>query len=158
MIQLNNIVLNDLYLFKYQSDSTFFLAFIINKRLNTIYNKTKINFINKILYKLKLKEEPLIEVNAILDLQMYNNNELSSLNYWTKMGVISCEFRGCIPSNYKYGAFRENIYNEKVIGNMINLTKLVEENIIDKNIIDSLASDDNTIKQMALECILNKIK
>lgn len=158
MYSLKEIVLNDLYLFKYKNDSTFFLAYITNKRLNKVYNKLKVNFIDKILYKLNLKEEPIVEVSAILDLKIYNSDEISSINYWTKMGIIICEFRGCIPIDYKFGVFTDDIYHEKTIGNIINLTKLVEENIIDKNIIDSLVSEDNTIKQMALECILNKIK
>lgn len=158
MYKLNEIILNDLYLFKYKNDSTFFIAYITNKRLNKVYNKLKINFIDKILYKLNLKEEPIIDISAILDLKMYNNDEISSINYWTKMGVTICEFRGCIPVDYKFGVFTDDIYHEKIIGNIINLTKLVEENIIDKNIIDSLSSEDNTIKQMTLEYILNKIK
>lgn len=145
MYSLKEIVLNDLYLFKYRYDSNFFLAYITNKRLNKVYNKLKVNFIDKILYKLNLKEEPIVEVSAILDLKMYNTDEISSMDYWTNMGIISCEFKGCIPLEYR-------------LGNIINLTKLVEENVIDKNIIDSLTSDDNTIKQIALECILNKIK
>lgn len=155
MYKLNEIILNDLYLFKYKNDSTFFIAYITNKRLNKVYNKLKINFIDKILYKLNLKEEPLVEVSAILDLKMYNSDEISSVDYWTKMGVISCEVRCYIPFQYRHD---KDISNPWTIGQIINLTKLVEENIIDKNIIDSLSSEDNTIKQMTLEYILNKIK
>ena len=158
MYSLKEIILNDLYLFKYKNDSTFFLSYITNKRLNKVYNRLKVNFIDKILYKLNLKEEPIVEVSAILDLKIYNSDEISSVDYFTKAGVTHCTTNMCVPFTYQERIAYSHIDDQWTITDIINLTKLVEENIIDKNIIDSLASDDNTIKQMALECILNKIK
>lgn len=158
MYNLNEIVLNDLYLFKLKNTSDFFLSYITNKRLNKVYNKVKVNFIDKILYKLNLKKKPLTDVSAILDLRDYNSDKISSIDYITKMGVISFTVTGCIPlTEVEYNLF-DNMNHQWDIGKIINLTKLVEENIIDTNIINLLASDDNTIKQMTLEYILNKIK
>ena len=159
MYNLNEIVLNDLYLFKYRDTPNFFLSYITNKRLHRVYNRIVVNFIDKILYKLNLKEEPLVEISAILDLKSYNNDDILTVDYFTKAGVTYCLTNTYVPSSYedKLVAYSHGD-DEWNIGDIINLTKLVEENIIDINIIDSLSSDDNTIKQMALECILNKIK